>query len=94
MLNAERHAEELYVPERLVIAPHPGVFHPFVLGVTSPTPELITVGQQIGAVLRMGDKYPVRSSFAGTLLGLLVLPGERVRRYQAVAWLRIADVSP
>lgn len=93
MLRDELRAEELFILERLVIAPNPGIFHPLVFDVTSQTPELVSAGQQIGAVVRMGEKHPVRSSVAGLLLGLLVLPGERVRLHQPVAWLRTADTT-
>jgi pyruvate/2-oxoglutarate dehydrogenase complex dihydrolipoamide acyltransferase (E2) component len=45
---------------------------------------MIEVGDLLGLV---GDTE-VRSAFAGTLEGVLVLAGERVSRGQPVAWLR------
>ncbi len=75
--------EHLYVHERLVLSPAAGVF------VTAdPGPE-VEVGGVIGQV---GDQE-VCSAFAGSLEGLLVMPGERVAAGQPVAWLRAAAVD-
>lgn len=82
------HAEEVSIPERLVVAPCAGVFFPTFEGVSVTCPEPVSPGEEVGTVLYMGDKHPVRSHSAGLLMGWLVLPGERVRRHQPVAWLR------
>ena len=85
---------------RLVVSPAAGPFQPVedlahtapsLAAVTtsgevvtsSPTP--INVGDLVGWV---GD-VEVRSAFAGTLGGLLVIPGERVMPSQPVAWLQV-----
>ncbi|MCU1493732.1 MAG: [acyl-carrier-protein] S-malonyltransferase, partial [Acidimicrobiaceae bacterium] len=52
------------------------------------TPIHIRVGDLVG----WAGAAEIRSSFAGTLEGVLVLPGERVVSGQPVAWLR-ADVE-
>jgi biotin carboxyl carrier protein len=82
------HAEDPYVDERLVIAPVAGVFHPLVIDVAHDDPLRIVDGDEIGIVVQSGEKYPVSSRFTGLLVGMLVLPGERVRIHQPVAWLR------
>lgn len=51
-----------------------------------PTPVHIEVGGLIG---RVGD-VEIRSAFAGSLEGVLVLQGERVSAGQPVAWLRVS----
>ena len=73
--------EHLFATERLVVSPAPGIF--------VPDPDCrpgspISVGHLIGLV---GDNE-VRSPFAGELMGVLALEGERVMTSQPIAWLR------
>jgi hypothetical protein len=84
-------AENPYIVERLVVAPTAGRFTPTFAGLSASSPEPVIVGEEVGVVLQMGEKYPVCSRFSGWLMGLLVLPGERVRANQPVAWLRPRD---
>ena len=44
----------------------------------------------IGVVEGPGTREPVRSPFAGTVMGVLAHPGERLRFGQPVAWMRVA----
>ncbi len=86
--------ERFHMSERLVVSPIAGLFEPdpSLAGLTpvSMTPAIpatkvdVEVGSLIGLV---GDKE-VRSAFAGSLEGILVLRGERVTAGQPVAWLR------
>jgi [acyl-carrier-protein] S-malonyltransferase len=74
--------EHLYVSERLVISPGPGIFQPaseLDLG----TGTAIEVGTLLGTVAGI----EVRSPFAGRLEGALAQPGERVQTGQPIAWL-------
>lgn len=83
---ATHHGEHLYVSERMVISPCAGVFQPATAG-PAPAPcegEVIEVGTILGQV----GETDVRSPFAGLLMGMLALPGERVQTGQPVAWLR------
>jgi [acyl-carrier-protein] S-malonyltransferase len=81
------HGEHLYVAERLVISPNAGVFQP-----ATPTGGVATGGQSIavGALIGHTGGHEVRSPFAGTLMGMFALPGERVQAGQRIAWLRIS----
>ena len=73
--------EHLFATERLVVSPGAGVFH----SETGLEPgSAVSVGQLIG---RAGDRE-VRSPFAGQLMGVLALEGERVTASQPIAWLR------
>ena len=73
--------EHLFATERLVVSPGAGVFH----SETGLEPgSAVSVGQLIG---RVGDR-DVRSPFAGQLMGVLALEGERVTASQPIAWLR------
>jgi biotin carboxyl carrier protein len=83
------HAEDLHVAERLVTAPRAGVFHPAGWDLTGP--EMVAVDDEIGVVVQSGEKHAVTSRFTGLLMGLLVLPGERVRAHQPVAWLTLDE---
>ena len=84
-LEAPPGGEHLHVSERLVVSPSTGVFEP-----TPPSDAAGTEGESVtvGALLgRVGD-VDVRSPFAGWLMGMLAMPGERITAGQPVAWLR------
>ena len=81
-------AEDLHVDERLITAPVPGLFHPLAIDVPQNGPLRVFEGDEIGTIVQSGEKYPVTSHCTGYLIGTLVLPGERVRIHQPVAWLR------
>lgn len=82
---ASHHGEHLYVSERLVISPCAGVFQPATTGGEPPAEgAAVEVGTAVGLV----GEQEVRSPFAGRLMGMLALPGERVQSGQPVAWLR------
>lgn len=80
--------EHLLVPERVIVAPSLGVFRPSAPATVTSEGEVVAVGQVIGHVSSSGEATPVRSPFAGFLMGMLARPGERVREGQPVAWLR------
>ncbi len=73
--------EHLFATERLVVSPANGVFRASE-GIAAGAP--VGVGHLIG---RVGD-HDVRSPFAGELMGILALEGERVTASQPIAWLR------
>ena len=93
--------EELEIPERVILAPAVGVFQPLSPDTVPPAHEvevadeepgdgeIISEGQVVGVIEARGQKHPVRSAFAGLLVGLLAHPGERVREGQPVAWMRV-----
>ncbi len=74
------------MPERVILAPAPGKFRP---AEGAPDDQLVEE-QVIGFVDGVGHSTPVRSPFAGLLMGLMAYAGERVREGQPVAWLRLA----
>lgn len=90
-----RVGERFHMSERLVVSPAAGLFEPdpAVTALTpgqrggKATPVPIDVGSCIGLV----GATEVRSAFAGSLEGVLVLPGERVTPGQPVAWLRVSN---
>ncbi|MCZ7525748.1 MAG: hypothetical protein M5U14_04770 [Acidimicrobiia bacterium] len=82
--------ERLLVPERLIVAPAAGVFHPSVPSSVSPEGVPLAEGQVVGRLDGPGSSTPVRSPFGGFLMGMLAQPGERLRPGQPVAWLRVA----
>ena len=84
------HGEELRVPERVILAPALGVFRPVAAEPAPDESEVVTEGQVVGVVEASGEAHPVRSAFSGFLMGLLAHPGERVRKGQPVAWLRVS----
>jgi [acyl-carrier-protein] S-malonyltransferase len=75
--------EHLFVTERLVVSPGAGVFRPEP-GVGPGSP--VEVGTLVGHV---GDEE-VRSAFAGELVDVLAVEGERLAASEPVAWLRSA----
>jgi len=73
--------ERLYVTERVVVSPAAGVFEasPALAGGTE-----IEVGALLGTV----NGEPVKSPFAGSIMGVMAYNGERITARQPVAWLR------
>jgi [acyl-carrier-protein] S-malonyltransferase len=74
--------EHLFAHERVVVSPAAGVF--------TPDPALVAGAElQAGAVLGLAGDQEVRSPFAGSVVGVLAMAGERVTSSQPIAWLRI-----
>jgi biotin carboxyl carrier protein len=80
--------EQLGVPERVILAPAVGVFHP-VDDDGAEAGIVVEKGQVVGMVEVGGRKLPVRSAFTGRLVAMMAQAGERVREGQPVAWLRV-----
>jgi [acyl-carrier-protein] S-malonyltransferase len=74
--------EHLFTTERLVVSPAAGTFEPWD-DVTEGV--VVQPGQVVG---RVGE-HDVRTPFAGTVMGVLALPGERIASSQPIAWLRV-----
>jgi [acyl-carrier-protein] S-malonyltransferase len=79
---AQHPGEHLYMSERLVVSPGAGVFVPH--------PEAAAPRVEVGSVLGVVGNTEVRSPFAGSLMGMLAVDGERVQMGQPIAWLRSA----
>ncbi|MFT5531711.1 MAG: [acyl-carrier-protein] S-malonyltransferase [Candidatus Poriferisodalaceae bacterium] len=82
--NAADHianGENLYVTERLVVSPGAGIFTPRT---DIEVGHILAVGDTVGTV----GSEDVRSPFAGALMGVMALHGERVTPRQPIAWLR------
>ncbi len=92
---ASRASARYMMTERLVVSPATGPFTP-APDCTPALPSLarhkarrsepIRVG--VGDLIGWAGAAEIRSAFAGSLEGVLVLPGERVVTGQPVAWLR------
>ena len=80
--------ERLSVPEKVVIAPCLGQFRAIEPEIVTAEGEVLDAGQVVGYIDNQGQSVPVRSRFAGWMMGLLVHDGERVREGQPIAWLR------
>jgi [acyl-carrier-protein] S-malonyltransferase len=96
---AAHQGEHLYTSERVVISPAAGVFAP-VAGLAAPgpgglSPDGTDVPAMQGTPVAVGDLLgtvgtaEVRTPFAGTVVGFLAHPGERVAVGEPVAWLRV-----
>ncbi|HMG45646.1 MAG TPA: hypothetical protein VK611_30225 [Acidimicrobiales bacterium] len=82
-------AEDLHVPERLIAAPVAGVFSLLPPDVVTSEGEIVQAGQAMGFIERNAESVTVVSPHTGFLMGLLALPGERVRDGQPLAWVRV-----
>ena len=82
-------AEEVHMPERLIAAPAAGVFRAAPPDVVTAEGEIVHAGQVMGAIEVNGGSVNVTSAHTGFLMGLLALPGERVRADQPLAWVRV-----
>jgi hypothetical protein len=78
--------EHLDTMERMVVSPAAGIFRM----VQDLVATIVTAGTTIGFVDAGGEAVPVRSPFAGHLVALDAVDGERLTRHQRVAWLRCA----
>jgi biotin carboxyl carrier protein len=87
-------AEDVVVDERLIVAPVAGTFFPAFTEVSAAHPGIVALGDEIGVLVQSGDKHPVTSPFTGRLMGMLAMPGERVRIHQPIAWLTTSDDEP
>jgi biotin carboxyl carrier protein len=84
-------AEEVHVPERLIAAPAAGVFRASPPELVTAEGEIVHAGQVVGAIEVTGGSVTVTSAHTGFLMGLLALPGERVRADQPLAWVRVVS---
>jgi len=75
--------EHLFAHERLVVSSAVGLFHPDPAIAPG---ALLRVGQVVGTV----GESEVRSPFAGQVMGLVAVHGERVTSSQPLVWLRTA----
>jgi [acyl-carrier-protein] S-malonyltransferase len=89
-----RTGERFNMDERLVLSPAAGLFEPaanlesLIPGRSNDRrPVVLEVGGLVGSV----GSTEIRSAFAGSVEGILVLPGERVTSGQPVAWLRAVE---
>lgn len=94
-ITEDRQGERFHMTERLVVAPGDGLFAP-AAGLEHYLPgskagERATVAVEVGGLVGTVGGTEVRSAFAGTLEGVLVLSGERVSNGQPIAWLRVTD---
>ena len=78
--------ERVAMVERMIVAPGVGVFRP--LGIVEGA--TVDIGEIVGVVEGPGTREPVRSAFAGVVMGFMAHAGERLREGQAVAWMRVA----
>jgi [acyl-carrier-protein] S-malonyltransferase len=82
-LARQHEGEHLSMSVRMVVSPAAGIFQPL---------ESATKGKSVsvaGIVGTIGD-IEVRSSFAGSISGMLAVAGERVAIGQPIAWLEVA----
>ncbi len=73
--------EHLFATERLVVSPAAGIFT---------AAEDIEAGSRVGVGHLIGTvgEVEVRSAFAGEVMGVIAVTGERVASAQPIAWLR------
>jgi biotin carboxyl carrier protein len=83
-------AEDVDIDEHLVVSTVPGVWRPLLAHARVGT-TLIATGQEVGVVESLRRSTVIHSPFSGTLMAFLVADGERVRPWQPLLWLHVAD---
>jgi hypothetical protein len=73
------------VDVRVIVSPVAGVFHPLL-----DLPSVVCAGAPVGVVRTSGDEVVITSPFAGAVVAIDAVAGERLEPYQRVAWLRAA----
>jgi [acyl-carrier-protein] S-malonyltransferase len=91
---ADTTREDYAMAERLILSPATGKFAPLERFLAA-SPSLTEASQRalgidvvVGELIGHAGQAEIRSAFAGTLEGIIVLAGERVVAGQPVAWLR------
>jgi len=79
---------EFTMPERLVVAPCSGRFTPLPPESFTSEGEWVEPGQSIGCVQAGQNAVKVQTPFRGWMMGMLALPGQRVREGEALFWVR------
>lgn len=79
--------DDVRVPTRMILAPEAGTFRPSPPETCTTEGEIVQPGASVGTVESLGRTIDVTSAFHGLLMGMMALPGERVRAGQPVAWL-------
>jgi len=80
--------EGIPLTERLVVSPCAGKFQPLDQP-RKAEGEYVLEGQEVGTIMSSDrELVPVRSAFAGWIMGYLVPSGCPVRASEPVAWLR------
>jgi hypothetical protein len=81
--------EALVLEERLVLAPCSGRFCPAPAKPFTSEGEYVMEGQVVGSVTSSnGQEVPVRSNFAGWMMGYMLPYGAPVQGSEPVLWLR------
>jgi biotin carboxyl carrier protein len=83
--------EHLDVLERVVVSPATGRFTALPPQTVATEGEIVIRGQAVGTVDGPGGSVSVESPFTGFLMGILAVPGERIREGEPVAWLRTTE---
>jgi hypothetical protein len=77
--------ETVWIDERVIVSPSSGVFVPMATG------SDIEAGAVIGVVRGTGGaQVAVEAPFAGHLVRVVALEGERVFTHDRIAWMRAA----
>jgi [acyl-carrier-protein] S-malonyltransferase len=79
--NRQDEGEHLFVHERLVVSSVAGIFS---VADDLAVGQIVSVGDLVGTV----GESEVRSPFAGSVMGVMAIDGERVTPSQPIAWLR------
>jgi biotin carboxyl carrier protein len=83
--------EHLDVLERVIVSPATGRFTALPPQTVATEGEIVMRGQAVGTVDGPGGSVSVESLFTGFLMGILAVPGERIREGEPVAWLRTTE---
>ena len=87
----EFHAPEpTPIRERVVIAPATGKFSPRPPEVFTTEGEWVEPDVEVADIHAGGIVVPVRCGFRGWMMGMLVVPGQPVRRGAPLFWIRSA----
>lgn len=80
--------ETLSVSARVIVSPTTGVFHRLAGSGHMQDGDMVRRGDVIGVTRSLGRSTPIKSPFAGFLMAVVAVDGERLRPGQPVAWLR------
>jgi biotin carboxyl carrier protein len=80
--------DDVFMLERLVIAPCTGRFLPLPPEVFATEGEWVEPGTPLAEIESGGTRTPVLSEFRGWVMGPLAVPGQPVAEHDALFWIR------
>lgn len=82
--------ERILIPERMIVSPADGIFKSATNNGDAIGMD-VKIDDVIGWIESVGQSVEIKSPFDGVIHGLIAHSGERLRKHEPVAWLRVVQ---